>query len=89
MDDTTHKCDEKCVCPVDGKPLFYSTPHNEHACQDSDCVNAHGMVCTLDHDPKPYAELDVSGWQGIYSHWTGQLVFSPREDFCRIEEHYR
>lgn len=38
-----HKCDERCVCPIDGKPLYYARSINEHACQSIDCRYAHGM----------------------------------------------
>lgn len=45
--DSPHRCDEKCKCPVDGKPLFYARSTGEHACMDVDCVNGHGMVSSL------------------------------------------
>lgn len=37
----THRCDEQCVCPVDGKAMWYAPSTGRHACQDPDCVNAH------------------------------------------------
>lgn len=40
---TEHRCDERCVCPVDGEPLLYSRMLDEHACAHPECVNAHGM----------------------------------------------
>jgi hypothetical protein len=40
---TAHRCDDECVCPIDGKPLIYWPAGNQHACQDPDCVNAHGL----------------------------------------------
>lgn len=43
-DQTPHRCDEGCVCPVDGKPLLYWPVGGHHACQDPDCSNAHGVV---------------------------------------------
>ena len=42
-DMTPHRCDDACVCPVDGKPLLYSATLDQHACQDPECRNAHGM----------------------------------------------
>lgn len=38
-----HRCDERCVCPLDGKPLLYGLSTDEHACSDPDCANAHGI----------------------------------------------
>lgn len=38
-----HLCNELCRCPVDGLVLLYHAPTDEHACQDIDCVFAHGM----------------------------------------------
>lgn len=43
----THQCDDECVCPLDGKPLLYAPASNEHACQDPDCANAHGVLPEL------------------------------------------
>lgn len=43
MANLPHRCDERCVCPVDGKQMFYSATESQHACQDPDCENAHGM----------------------------------------------
>lgn len=40
---TVHRCDDWCVCPVDGKPLIYWPAGDQHACQDPDCTNAHGL----------------------------------------------
>jgi len=38
-----HRCDDQCVCPIHHTPLFYSPQFRKHACQDPDCVHAHGM----------------------------------------------
>ena len=38
-----HRCDDECVCPIDGKQLIYWPAGDQHACQDPDCVNAHGL----------------------------------------------
>jgi hypothetical protein len=32
-----------CRCPVDGRPLYYSTAQRLHACQDADCMHASGI----------------------------------------------
>ena len=37
----THRCDERCVCPIDGLPMRYAPSTEQHACQDPDCENAH------------------------------------------------
>lgn len=37
-----HRCDERCTCPVDGKPMLYWPAGGEHACQDPECRYAHG-----------------------------------------------
>lgn len=43
-----HQCDERCVCPLDGKRLFYHRPTNTHACSLPGCANAHGLeVATM------------------------------------------
>ena len=39
----SHRCDGQCVCPVHGTPLLYSAAVDMHACQDPDCVHAHGI----------------------------------------------
>lgn len=36
-------CDERCVCPVHGTPLFFWPAGEDHACQDVDCRYGHGM----------------------------------------------
>lgn len=52
-----HKCDETCVCPVDGRPLYFHARSGEHACANPDCVNAHGMVSDpVVDDPDQQAE---------------------------------
>lgn len=40
---TPHTCTARCVCPVHQTRLVYSPLHDDHACQDPDCVYAHGM----------------------------------------------
>lgn len=40
----SHRCDERCACPVDGKPMLYWPAGGEHACQDPECRYAHGAV---------------------------------------------
>lgn len=32
-----HRCDERCTCPADGKPMFYAPSQAVHACVDPDC----------------------------------------------------
>ena len=39
-----HRCDDRCVCPIDGLPLLYARSIDQHACQLPDCVNAHGLI---------------------------------------------
>ncbi|NUS01899.1 MAG: hypothetical protein HOV97_04970 [Nonomuraea sp.] len=39
-----HRCDDRCVCPVDGLPLLYARRVDQHACQLPDCENAHGLL---------------------------------------------
>lgn len=39
-----HRCDDGCVCPVHATPLLYWPVGDEHACQDADCIHAHGLV---------------------------------------------
>lgn len=41
--DEHHRCDERCVCPLDGKPLLWSPAFRMHACSDRSCKNAHGL----------------------------------------------
>lgn len=36
-----HRCDERCICPADGKPLAYAPAHGLHACSDPGCRYAH------------------------------------------------
>lgn len=38
----SHVCGELCICPRHKTPLVYHRPSDEHACQDSTCVFAHG-----------------------------------------------
>lgn len=38
-----HRCDDSCVCPLDGLPLIYAPGADQHACQLADCENAHGL----------------------------------------------
>ena len=35
-----HRCDERCLCPADGLPMWYAPSSGQHACQDPDCVYA-------------------------------------------------
>jgi hypothetical protein len=42
-----HRCDEECVCPIHGTPLFYWPHGDDHACQDIDCRYGHGMADEL------------------------------------------
>ena len=39
-DRRTHRCDEACVCPADGKPMHYSPATSWHACVDGGCAHA-------------------------------------------------
>lgn len=36
-----HRCDERCVCRADGKPMYYAPSTGQHACQDPNCRYAH------------------------------------------------
>lgn len=56
----THQCDDECVCPLDGKPLLYAPASNEHACQDPDCANAHGVVPELTAEDAVEAMQDMA-----------------------------
>lgn len=38
-----HRCDEQCVCALDGLPAYYVPASGEHACQDPDCPAAGGV----------------------------------------------
>jgi hypothetical protein len=38
-----HRCDDSCLCPIHGTPMLYAASTWLHACQDSDCVHAHGV----------------------------------------------
>lgn len=38
-----HRCDTGCVCPVHHTQLLYARTEDDHACQDRDCVYAHGV----------------------------------------------
>lgn len=42
-----HACDAFCVCPIHLTPLLYSPHHGTHACQDPDCIHAHGIIHTI------------------------------------------
>lgn len=35
-----HRCDERCLCPADGLPMWYAPSTGQHACQDPDCQYA-------------------------------------------------
>jgi hypothetical protein len=39
-----HVCDDWCICPLHETPLLYAPAHGDHACQDIECVHAHGGV---------------------------------------------
>jgi hypothetical protein len=36
-----HRCTEACVCPADGKPMYYWPVGDVHACYDVECRYAH------------------------------------------------
>lgn len=36
-----HRCDERCTCPADGRPMFYAPSTGQHACQNPNCAYAH------------------------------------------------
>lgn len=46
----THHCDYVCICPVHETPLLYCLGTDEHACQDPECVHAHGIEYRALHD---------------------------------------
>jgi len=45
-----HRCDDSCVCPVHGTPLWYSQAADIHACQDPDCINRAGVLAWGEHE---------------------------------------
>lgn len=53
-----HFCDEQCVCPIHGTPLFYSPRGDEHACQGVACVHGHGGLIP-GYDPAWNEPVDV------------------------------
>lgn len=57
---TAHQCDGECVCPLDGKPLLYAPASGEHACQDPDCANAHGVLPELTTEDAVEAMQDMA-----------------------------
>lgn len=70
-----HKCDERCVCPEDGLPLFYAPAIDDHACQDVECRYGHGLNEVLLQEwvaqilePRVPDEIDLAwgrrGWGG-------------------------
>lgn len=38
-----HKCDDRCICPIDKIAMLYSPATDMHACQNSKCVFANGF----------------------------------------------
>lgn len=38
-----HRCDDSCVCPIHDTPMLYAAATARHACQDPDCIHAHGV----------------------------------------------
>ena len=61
-----HVCDEQCVCPEDGLPMYYHAGSDRHACQLPECVNARGLD----------SEIDPLGWvleqRRLRDFWTRQ-----------------
>lgn len=56
----THKCIEGlCICPVHKTALYYSPNSGEHACQDPDCIHAHGVIHGIDNIMRAKIE---KGW---------------------------
>lgn len=47
-DRTPHRCDERCTCPIHGTPLYYAPSAHVHACQDSTCEHAGGLLSDVD-----------------------------------------
>lgn len=39
----THKCTERCKCPIHKTQLLYNIKYNQHACQVISCEFAHGF----------------------------------------------
>lgn len=60
---TWHRCDEACICPLDGKPLIYSPCWDRHACQDPGCANAKGLT---DSWQRGFGVVDVEFVGGPY-----------------------
>jgi hypothetical protein len=54
MTDPPHRCDDSCVCPIHGTPLYYWPAGDDHACQDPQCQHAHGVK-----DPVPLPDVEV------------------------------
>ncbi|MFJ1667384.1 hypothetical protein ACIOK4_13545 [Streptomyces bottropensis] len=50
-------CDERCLCPVHGTPMFYVHADGDHACQDVNCRYGHGVKSAgpvrPDEEPTP------------------------------------
>ncbi len=42
--DTGHTCDERCVCPDHGTPMYYWPRGNDHACMEMTCRYAGGLA---------------------------------------------
>jgi hypothetical protein len=40
-----HRCGSACICPIHRTPLLYwPASRDQHACQNADCVHAHGII---------------------------------------------
>jgi hypothetical protein len=75
-----HRCDERCVCPTDGKPLYYAPASGQHACQDPECQYD-------DSEPRTprirssFTEVPIAPGQ----RWTGTRGRQYEEDTLTVE----
>lgn len=54
----SHRCTDRCRCPIHETPLIYWPAGDDHACQDSDCEYAQGFK-PIEPTPIGQAVLDT------------------------------
>lgn len=69
-----HVCDERCVCPIHGTPLYYSRVGDDHACQDINCEYGHGGA--------PLGAIEQPDWAKIRAYGRGEI---PGAELTEVE----
>jgi hypothetical protein len=47
-DPRLHQCDDTCLCPEHGTPMWYHPASGDHACIDGTCPYARGVRAAPD-----------------------------------------